>query len=185
MNIIKKIFKYLGYILISAIVIFCLLLIISVFLPSKWTVQKSVEIQASPEYVFDYLGEIKNWPEWLDWKTSLDPTLTHAFHGPISGQDAAMTWNGLILGSGTLIFDNVEDDQNLIEYTMLFDKQRAVSQGFIEITESDDVAILTWVETGDVGFDPVSRYALIFNKDEIDAPYNLGLFNIKKNIEGK
>lgn len=183
MKIVKKIGKYLGYALLGIIVLLCLALVISVFLPSEWEIQKAVQIKASPEFAFDKVNNIKNWSTWMGWNTIFDPTLSYAYTDITEGVDASMQWSGEQLGTGTLIFDNVVEDE-LIEYTMVYDKQKAITRGYLQLVPGDDFTTIIWADAGDVGFDPIARYLLLFNKNRVHAPYDFGLIKLKMLIEG-
>jgi effector-binding domain-containing protein len=84
MKILKKIF-------LALIIIFGLYLIISLFLPSKLKVQRSLYIKASPSVVFEQINNFRNWPKWSYWD-NIDPDMKSTYEGPESGVGAKHLW---------------------------------------------------------------------------------------------
>ena len=41
-----------------------LILVVGILLPSSYTVERSVVIEASPDEVHKYVGDLKKWEEW-------------------------------------------------------------------------------------------------------------------------
>ena len=75
-----------------------LLFVISLFLPSKWRVERSVVIAGEPDAIYSYVADLRKWPEWTAWTTNKDPTLTYSFEG--QGPGAIQRWKSEKMGSG-------------------------------------------------------------------------------------
>jgi uncharacterized protein YndB with AHSA1/START domain len=101
--------------LIAAIVILVIivgLLVLSAMKPPRFTIQRSVTIQAPPEKVFALINDLHRWPEWSANEKE-DSAVTRAYSGAPSGKGAICEWSGKgSAGKGRL--EIVESSQNLI-----------------------------------------------------------------------
>ena len=61
------------------------------FLPKDFTVERSIEISASPEAVFDEVSSLRKWDAWSPW-LARDPSIVNTYSGPESGAGATVTW---------------------------------------------------------------------------------------------
>lgn len=58
-----------------------------------YTVERSIEINASAESVYAQIVDFRNWKPWSPWE-GLDPDLEQAYSGSESGTGAVYTWSG-------------------------------------------------------------------------------------------
>ncbi len=72
-------------ILLGLLAFIVVVLIVGFFLPRKTHVERSAEISASPEVVYDQVNNLKNWVTWSPWH-HLDPKMKMEYFGPESGQ---------------------------------------------------------------------------------------------------
>lgn len=77
------------------------MVILSFFLPDKYTVEDSIHINAKIEDVFDQVNDLKRWEDW-SYFANLDPNWTVTFGNFTYGKDAIMRWNSKKLGNGNL-----------------------------------------------------------------------------------
>src|SRR6266700_3847639 len=88
------------------------------FLPSAFSVQRSIEIEATPRKVYDLIVEPKRWKDWSVW-TRRDPYMQITYSGPPFGMGAKWSWVSKSEGSGSMVFTRVEPDKR-VEYTLSF-----------------------------------------------------------------
>ena len=86
--------------LLIMVVIMGLFLLIPLFLPNHVEAVSSIDIQASPEVVFDQVNNLRNWKNWSPFET--DSTLVDSFAGPAAGTGARRSWKGQQMGSGSM-----------------------------------------------------------------------------------
>ena len=88
--------------LVAVIFIALSLLVFGVgsFLSKDFRVERSIEIHAAPEAVFDEVNSLKNWGAWSPW-LARDPTIQNTYTGPESGVGATVTWTSEKSGEGT------------------------------------------------------------------------------------
>jgi ribosome-associated toxin RatA of RatAB toxin-antitoxin module len=73
---------------------------IGAFLPKDFRVERSIEINASPEVVFDEVNSLKKWDAWSPW-IARDPSIQNTFSGPEAGVGAKVRWTSDKSGEGT------------------------------------------------------------------------------------
>ncbi len=175
MKIIKKILLVLA-------VLVALLLIGSLFIPSRYHVERSVVMDAPPEAVFPFVNQVKQWPAWIAWTTAKDSTLVNTFSGPESGVGATMAWEGRKLGSGTFTI-TAADPKTGVTYDLSFDQGKYKSKGALTFAAEGNGTRVTWSDDGDVGMNPMGRYfSLMFDK-MMGPDFEEGLNNLKKKAE--
>lgn len=70
------------------------------FLSKEFRVERSIEIDAAPEVVFDEVNSLKKWNAWSPW-LARDPSIENTYAGPDSGVGATVTWTSDESGNGT------------------------------------------------------------------------------------
>ena len=80
------------------------MLVVGMVLPTTYTVSRSVIIEADPEDIHEYVGDLTKWDLWAPW-TEADPTIVVRFGDKASGVGASQSWVG-------------EDGQGFLRLTM-------------------------------------------------------------------
>ena len=161
-----------------------LILIMSLFLPSSYRVERSLEISAKPDAIFAQLGTLKNWTNWTAWTVSKYPDMQVSFSGPESGVGATYTWDGQSTGQGVLKLTRAEPDKG-ISYDLEFDHGKYVSKGAVEYVPAGEALKVTWSNEGSLGWNPISRvFGLLMDK-MMGPDFEEGLRNLKQKLEAK
>ena len=82
--------------LIAAIVLIVIIagvLALAASKPARFTIQRSITIQAPPEKVFALINDLHRWPEWSPDDKG-DPSLTRKYSGAPLGKGAVCEWEG-------------------------------------------------------------------------------------------
>ncbi|MBD9358821.1 SRPBCC family protein [Methylomonas albis] len=80
-------------ILIVLVVILVALLIYAASKPDTFRVQRSIIIKASPETIFQLIGDLHNMQTWSAWE-KVDPGMKRTYSGATSGPGAVYEWDG-------------------------------------------------------------------------------------------
>ncbi len=64
----------------------------SMILPEEARIERGIEINASPDIVFNYYNDLALFNRWSPWFDS-DPQATYTFSSPSYGVGASMRWN--------------------------------------------------------------------------------------------
>jgi effector-binding domain-containing protein len=167
---------------LSLIVLFFLMItiIISLFLPSSFFLERKIIVNADQEQVFKQVNELSNWKNWSPW-TVKDPSvygLKQNFSGPLSGEGASFRWKSEVegVGAGEIeITAAVKNDS--ITSTLDFGRGDVVAVWrFEEVASGVEV---TWSLTADFGFNPFRKFLGLFMEGQITPDFELGLNRLK------
>ena len=154
-----------------------LALVGGLFLPSKFTVQRSAVIEAPPRKVYDLIVEPRKWTEWSVWNRR-DPNMKVTYKGPPFGMGAKWEWVSKTEGTGSMELTRVEPDKT-VEYALSFPEYNMRSTGALTLEPSGNSTRVTWTNSGDVGGNPLKHY-LAAAMDRIVGPdFEGGLANLK------
>ncbi len=78
--------------IVIAVIILCVLAIAATK-PSRFTIQRSIIIQASPEKIFALINDLHRWPEWSS-NAKEEATVTRSYSGAPAGKGAICEWEG-------------------------------------------------------------------------------------------
>jgi uncharacterized protein YndB with AHSA1/START domain len=161
------------------------LLIVAVgfLLPSAFSVQRSVEINATPKKVYDLVVEPKRWKDWSVW-TRRDPDMRIIYSGPPFGMGAKWAWVSKSEGTGSMEFTRVEPDRS-VEYLLVFPDFNMKSTGALRLEPNGNATRVTWSSTGDVGGNPLKHYLAIMMDRMVGPDFEAGLANLKALAESK
>ncbi len=110
----SKFFKVLS---IAFLLLILIVIIIGIFLPTNYSVNRSIIIDAKPAAIHEYVGDLKKWREWEPW-TERDPTIIITYGDETLGIGASQSWVGKD-GDGGLILTSSSPATG-IEYDLLF-----------------------------------------------------------------
>jgi effector-binding domain-containing protein len=144
MNVVKKVF-------IVLLVLLGIFVLVSLFLPSKVKVQRSIFINAPSSVVFEQINNFKNWPKWSYWD-NIDPEMKSTYEGPESGVGAKHIWSSehKDVGHGSITI--VESKPNSLVMTDLDFEGMGTSHGGWTITDSANGSNVTTFMEMDMGF---------------------------------
>lgn len=177
MNTTKKI-------LLTVLLVPILLILVALFLPSRYQVTRSLDIKAAPDAIFTNLNTLTTWPEWTAWTVAKYPDMKITFAGPPAGVGASYTWDGSSTGYGTLRLTRSEQGKG-VGFDLDFDHGKYLSKGSITLTPSGDATTVTWVNEGDLGWNPVSRYFGLLMDRMMGPDFAEGLMKLQKRVEVK
>jgi len=133
-----KTLKIVAIVLVTLVVVFVL---VGLWLPKEFTIERSVRVQAPVELVFDQVNDLKNWQKWSPW-FSVDPTMEVTYSDRAAGAGSSYSWAGESAGEGTLQITKSIVAQR-IETQMDFGEMGS-AQGFWDFSLQDRVTSVTW-----------------------------------------
>ena len=175
--------KYVQWTLATLGTLVLLVVAIGFFLPSSFSVQRSIEINAAPRKVYDLVVEPRRWKDWSVW-TRRDPDMRIIYSGPPFGMGAKWAWASKSEGSGSMEFTRVEPDRS-VEYLLLFPDFNMRSTGALRLEPAGNATRVTWTNVGDVGGNPLKHYLAITMDHMVGPDFDAGLANLKVLAEGK
>jgi hypothetical protein len=176
--------KALKRIVLIVLLIPIALVIVSLFLPSTYRVERRVTISARPGDIFPLINTLKQWPEWTAWTVAKYPDMKISFTGPESGVGAGYQWEGKSSGQGTLKLTKSEADKS-IGYDLDFENGKYLSRGAITLEPSGESVTVIWSNEGDLGWNPVSRFFGLFMDKMMGPDLEEGLRNLQQRVQTK
>lgn len=155
--------------------------VIGLFLPAKYSVERSAVIHAAPDKVHNYVGNLKKWDEWAPWKEE-DPSIVVALGEKTSGVGASQSWVG-DSGTGALTITESSPESG-IEYDLLFDGGTYECRGSVKYQRlPDGDTRVTWAMSGDMGKSLTSGYFALIMDTMVGNMFEKGLKNLKNVVE--
>lgn len=170
-----KILKKIGLVLLSLLLIFVLG---SYLLPSQWSVERSVVIQASNVRIYQYISDLKNgWPQWSAFDSE-DPNIQYTYSGPDYGMGQTREWKSEKMGNGKQVI--IKADPNYgIEFKLYMTASNFELQGKIGFLAAKEGTKVTWADWGQTGNNPFQRWMCFFMDKFMGATFEKSLAKLK------
>jgi len=153
---------------------------IGAFLPKDFVVERSIEINASPEVVFDQVNTLKKWDAWSPW-IARDPSIQNSFAGPEAGVGAKVRWTSEESGDGTQTI-TLSERPTRIEMALDFG-DRGQPNAYWTFEPTGDDTKVTWGLSGTAS-GALGGYFAKMMDGWVGADYEDGLARLKKIVEG-
>ena len=170
--------------LLCLLALVTMFLVVAVFLPSRYLVQRSIVIQARPEAIFPWVNNLKKWPEWTVWTKESDPTMTFSYDGPAEGVGAVSKWDGKKVGDGSMTLTEASPASG-IKYDLVLMHGKLHSVGGIGFESEGTGTRVVWLNEGELGINPISRYFGLVMDRQIGPDFQQGLQKLKTRLETK
>ncbi|MEM1060286.1 MAG: SRPBCC family protein, partial [Verrucomicrobiota bacterium] len=171
-------FRYTG------LTILCLVLVVVVvglFLPTNYTVTRSVTIQAPPEAVWPFINDLRKWKVWSPWEEE-DPTIVTTLGEPVQGEGANMSWTGQT-GNGRMVVTDVVPNEALVTELYMTEGQDPASGSFV-IEPEGGASRVDWSLAGEVPVPVLGGYVATFIMPAVIGPvFDRGLEKMKVAVE--
>jgi uncharacterized protein YndB with AHSA1/START domain len=173
--------KFLVRTIVVLIALVVLLLAVGLALPSRFRVERSVEIAAPAARVYPLIAAPAAWKQWSVWNQR-DPAMKIEYAGPASGAGATWRWQSASEGNGEMALTEVVPDQR-IAYRLSFPDMGMQSTGALTLAPSGTGTKVTWTNEGDMGGNPVNRWFGLFMDRLVGPDFEAGLANLKRRAE--
>jgi len=157
---------------------------ISLFFPHQYKFEKSIDINKSRSEVFGYMNNLKNWEQWSVWNKSLDTSMYIFYSARKDSIGAMQYFNGNLLGSGRFRISNIKANE-FLSYNLQMHQSEVNANGTFFFNDKNNMTQLIWIDSGDVGFNPIYRYMIPSKRSSTEAAFDEGLKRIKLSIESK
>jgi uncharacterized protein YndB with AHSA1/START domain len=157
-----------------------LVLLAGFLLPSGYSAQRSVTINAPAEKVYPLVSNVKEWKRWTVWNQR-DPNMQLSYSGPESGVGAKWAWKSKTEGNGAMEFTAAEPNKRLA-YALQMEGMTP-APGDIKFEPAGNGTKVTWFMSGDAGMNPLFRWFGYFMDRLVGPDFEAGLMNLKKLAE--
>lgn len=169
--------KVLKLLLIAAVLLLVLLFGGGLLLSPKFSVSRSVTIQAAPEKIYALVADPRGWKQWSAWNQR-DPAMAIEYSGAASGAGAVWAWKSKSQGDGRMTFTNAEAPKRL-GYELYFPDFGTTSTGEFRLDANGGATQLTWTMDGDMGANPLYRWMGLFMDKMVGPDFDAGLARLK------
>ena len=119
--------------------------------PSKFHVERSITIEASPERPFAQVNDLHRWSAWSPYE-KLDPNMARTFDGPSAGPGAAYAWAGDKAGAGKMtIVESAPPSRIRIRLDFVRPMAATHQATFTFAPAGGGATRVTWAMDGDCG----------------------------------
>jgi uncharacterized protein YndB with AHSA1/START domain len=146
-------------------------------LSPKFTVSRSVSVNAPADKVFALVASPAAWKHWSVWNQR-DPSMQVEYSGPESGVGAGWAWKSKSEGDGKMTFTGAEAGRR-IAYDLYFPDFGTTSSGQFLFAPEGTGTKVTWVMNGDMGSSPLFRWMALFADGMVGKDFEGGLANLK------
>ncbi len=158
--------------------------VISLFLPSGFQLERSTVINADKKQIFNQVNDLRRWENWAPWALK-DPSIyldESNYSNPAIGEGAYFKWNSKNdeVGKGKLTITKIKKNQS-IEYEVDFGMGKIPSGFYLEEVEGG--IEVTWSMKAEFGFNPLAKFFGLFMEDYVAEDYDLGLKRLKSHAE--
>lgn len=170
-----KALKIIGAIVGGAVALF---IIVAMFVPNSFKVERKTVINASPEAIYAQVNSFKNWESWSPW-IEKDSTIVNTYSGPEVGVGAKSEWKSKKSGNGqqtiieSLPYSSIRTEIKIDDFTPMY--------SHFTITPVDGGTEVTWSDSGSMKY-PFNIMTLFTDK-MMGGDFERGLANLKKYVE--
>jgi Polyketide cyclase / dehydrase and lipid transport len=154
-----------------------LLVLVGLFLPRQWRVERAIVIQAQPARIHPLLANLRRWQDWAAWNKEMDPEVKYEFAGPEEGAGASWSWQGPKMGRGRMVVTRAEADKGLwVDEAIESDEINA--QGALTYAPEGTGTRVTWTDTGTLP-PVIGGYFVGQINDMLGGHFQVGLERLK------
>jgi uncharacterized protein YndB with AHSA1/START domain len=169
--------KVLKWILIVVLALLAVLVIGGYMLSPKFTVSRSITINAPADKVYALVANPHAWTQWSVWNQR-DPAMQIEYSGPESGTGAKWSWKSKSQGNGAMTFTESEPARK-VGFELYFPDFGTTSTGQIEFVPDGNTTKVTWTMNGDMGSNPLFRWMALGADSMVGKDFEGGLANLK------
>ena len=120
-----------------------LILLIGLFLPSSFHVERSIVINMPVDSVFKQVNDFNNYAQWNPW-LALDPEARTQVSEPSFGAGSQWSWEGEIIGKGQLTRLEVETNKSIRSKLIFDDNEDNPSYHYWKFETAAEGTTVTW-----------------------------------------
>jgi len=167
-------------VLYGVIASIAVLILIGFIMPRTHRVEVSTEIDAQPATVFALVNDFRRFTLWAPWADT-DPNVRFIYSGNSRGVGATVTWDGVIIGSGT---QTITQSRPFAYVGIVMSPgEPGEASSWFRLTPGVGTTIVHWGFEADYGMNIVGRYFASMLGSVVARDYRSGLTNLKELAE--
>lgn len=170
-----KALKYIFFLLLIAIIGLAIYIAVQ---PNAYDFSRSRTINAPASVLFNKVNDYKNWPSFSPW-IEQEPSASLTYGNKTSGIDGNYSWNGEILGEGSMKTLAVEENESIkqhIQFVKPFESESDINWYF---EDTKDGTKVTWNMKGEKDFMTKMYTTFAGSIEDMTGPdFERGLFKL-------
>ncbi|MCO4294789.1 SRPBCC family protein [Solitalea sp. MAHUQ-68] len=172
--------KVLKNLLVGLVSIIILLVIISFFLASEYTVSRTTVIKAPVEKVYSEFNDLNHWLTWNSFDDDF-PDIKYTTTDPGNGVGAKQSWVSEKMNGSMTITESVPNKH--VKILLQFEGFDDPLQANIDMEPVAEGTKVTWTDEGKLGKNPVYKYMGLMMDKMMGGNMEKSFENIKKQCE--
>lgn len=171
-------------ILVGVGVLVALLVVVVAAQPSEYHVERSLEMSAPAEVVWEQLSDFNAWKAWNPWH-KMDPDQKTSITGDAGAVGHTNTWDGEKTGKGSQEIVAADKPKHLAMKLVMLEPMPDEAKTGFKLEEAGDATKVTWFIDGNNSF--VKKFfALVMGmEDMLGTMFEQGLADLKPIVEEK
>jgi hypothetical protein len=167
---------------LSFIILLLLILgIVGYFLPTNFTVSKTVTISSTPAHIHEYVGDLNKWQTWTAWKGE-ESEIEITIGEKTKGIGASQSWMDKY-GGGSLTFTSWSPEKG-IEYNLFFQGGKFKCKSAIQYDSTSQTRTrVHWTLQGNMKMPIIGGYFALYMKYSIGKMFKDGLDQLESIVE--
>ena len=165
--------------ILGGIIVF--VLFIALILPSKYAVEKTIEINAPADKCYDMVADLNNYRDWNPW-SKMEPDAKKTVTGTPKTPGHSYEWVGKKIGHGMLTVKSVEPNRSAVIGLEFFKPFKSKADDTWSFSESGGKTKVTWNNAGGLPY-PMARLMGPMIMKNLNKQFEEGLNNIKQAVE--
>ncbi len=154
------------------------LVVVGLFLPRQWHVERTVVINAGPEHIHPLVDDLKEWQSWAAWTKAMDPEVKYDYSANASGVGAWWSWSGPKMGRGKLTVTQSDLATGVWVDEMIETDNEVNAKGSLTWTREGEGTKVKWVDEGTLP-PVIGGYFVGFIEKMLSENFQTGLQNLK------
>jgi hypothetical protein len=175
----KRVLKIVGLGLVGLVAV---LVVVGLFLPRQWHVERTVVIKAGPEHIHPLVSDLKQWQSWAAWTKDMDPEVKNEYGGPASGVGAWWSWNGPVMGHGKMTIVKSDVASGVWVDEMIETDDGVNAKGSLTWTRQGEETTVKWVDEGTLP-PVIGGYVVSMIEQMLGDNFKTGLEKLKVQAE--
>jgi hypothetical protein len=168
------------YIFGALVIVIGLLLIIALFLPDGYFIEKSAIIKKPCAFVMDKVADFHNYIQWNPWQKESDNK--NNITGLSKNPGHKYSWKGTNIGTGSLTLRDIDDKHVHFDFEFIKPVKTIASDNWLFEEWGNDETKVTWQNSGTLPY-PIGRLiGYVFHRN-LNHQFTEGLKNLKKFCE--
>lgn len=171
------------YIVSALVALLVILLIMALFLPARYHIEKRAIIAKPVEFVMGRVADLNYYAQWNPWQ-KMEPGSESEITGTPKTAGHAYSWKGKKIGVGSLTLRDM--DRRHVHFYLDFVKpwKASASDDWLFEEWGTGETKVTWQNSGDLPY-PIARLMGPMLRNSLEKQFVEGLKNLKSLCEGR